>query len=141
MYSSKIRSRLVFALLLSLTTWAVNATDAPQATIPQVDVEQLSATETYEKWGQILFCQRIYTLPEVRPRLYDFDVEHCNQAAQLAADVIGKYSKQDQQQLKYRAERHATALSHNTSEPYHSVGACREYCRKLADFREQRNGQ
>jgi len=141
MYSSTIRTRLISSLLLTLITAAVIAADKPQATIPQVNVEQLSATETYQKWGQVLFCQRIYTLPEVKSRLYDFDVEHCDQAAQLAVDVISKYSTKDQEQLKIRAERHATALSHNTSEPYHSVGACREYCRKLAEFRQQRNEQ
>jgi len=136
-----IRTQLISGLLLILASTTLTAADEPRATIPQVDVEQLSATETYQKWGQILFCQRIYTMPEVRPRLYDFDVENCDQAALLAADVISKYSEQDQQQLKYRAESHAKALSYNTSEPYQAVGACREYCSKLAAFREQRNGQ
>jgi hypothetical protein len=139
MYSTMIRIQLISGLLLILATTTLAAADEPRATIPQVDVEQLSATETYQKWGQVLFCQRTYTLPEVRSRLYDFDVKHCDQAALLAADVISKYSEQDQQQLKIRAERHAKALSYNTSEPYHAVGACREYCRKLAEFREQRN--
>jgi hypothetical protein len=124
-----------------MSTATLIAADEPRATIPQVDVEQLSATETFQKWGQILFCQRIYTMPEVTPRLYDFDVESCDQAALLAADVISKYSDRDQQELKIRAERHAKALSYNTSEPYQAVGACREYCSKLAAFREQRNGQ
>ena len=141
MYSTMIRIQLISGLLLILATTTLTAADELRDTIPQVDVEQLSATETFEKWGQVLFCQRIYTLPEVRSRLYDFDVQHCEQAALLAADVISKYSKQDQQYLKQRAERHAKALSLNTSEPYHSVGACREYCRKLAEFRAQRNDQ
>ena len=141
MHSTTLRIRLISGLILKLATSALIAADETRDTIPQVDVEQLSATETFQKWGQILFCQRIYSLPEVRPRLYDFDVEHCDQAALLAADVISKYSEQDQQYLKQRAERHAKALSFNTSEPYHSVGACREYCRKLAEFRAQRNDQ
>ena len=108
---------------------------------PTADVDQLNATETYQKWGQILFCQRIYKMPEVKSRLYDFDVEHCDHAANLAADVISKYSPQDQAQLKTLAERHASLLSRNTSEPYHSVGACREYCRKLSEFWEERDDQ
>jgi hypothetical protein len=139
MHSTTFRARLLVSLLTILFSTLLTAADQPGAIIPEVDVDQLSATETYQKWGQVLFCQRIYTLPGVKSRLYDFDVEHCDQAAELAADVISKYSKQDQEQLKFLAERHASSLSHNTAEPYHSVGACREYCRKLSEYREQRN--
>jgi hypothetical protein len=141
MPSTTLQTRLILAFILVLFSATTVAAEQPRDTIPQVDVAQLSATETFEKWGQVLFCQRIYTLPQVRSRLYDFDVEHCDQAGQLALDVISKYSKQEQEELKYRAEQHAQALSYNTSEPYHSVGACREYCRKLAEYQEQRNAQ
>ena len=134
MHSAKLHIRLISCLLLVLFS-----TSFTQAAEPEIDVDRLSGTEIYQKWGQVLFCQRIYKMPEVTPRLYDFDVEHCDQAAELAAVVISKYSKQDQEQLKLLAERHASSLSHNTAEPYHSVGACREYCRKLAEYREQRN--
>jgi hypothetical protein len=141
MPSTTLQTRHVLAFILVLFSAITSAAEQPKDTIPNVDVAQLSATETYEKWGQVLFCQRIYTLPQVRTRLYDFDVEHCDQAGQLALDVVSKYSEQEQQELKYRAEQHAQALSYNSSEPYHSVGACREYCRKLAEYREQRNDQ
>jgi len=141
MLSTMLRTHFLLITLLIGFSTALNAAEEPGAIIPQVDVAQLSATETYQKWGQVLFCQRIYTQPGVISRLYDFDVEDCDQAAELAADVISKYSIKDQEQLKYLAERHAVALSQNTAEPYHSVGACREYCRKLAEFQEQRNDQ
>ena len=104
-----------------------------------LDIEQLSWDKTYEEWGQVLFCQRIYKLPEVTPRLYSFDVEHCDKAGRLMLGVAAKYSKQDQLQLKNQAERHAFLLSGNTTEPYHSVPACRAYCRELADTLDQRN--
>ena len=136
MHTVTIRSRLVFSLL-----FLVFSVSLAVAAEPQVDVDQLSATEIYQKWGQVVFCQRIYKMPEVTSRLYDFDVEHCDQAALLVADVISKYSPQDQAQLNILAERHAGLLSRNTPEPYHSVGACREYCRKVAEFREERNDQ
>lgn len=103
------------------------------------DIDQLSWDKTYEEWGQVLFCQRIYKLPEVKPRLYSFDVEHCDKAGQLMLSVVDKYSKQDQLQLKNQAERHAFLLSANTTEPYHSVPACRTYCRELAETLDQRN--
>jgi hypothetical protein len=103
------------------------------------NTDELGWTETKDKWGQLIFCQRIYKLPEVKVRLYSFDVEQCDKAAQLVSDVIAKYSKQDQNQLKNQAEQHAYKLSHNTSEPYHAVGACREYCGKLAKIKDQRN--
>ena len=76
-------------------------------------------------------------MPEVKSRLYDFDIEHCNAAAGLVADVVSKYSNQEQTRLKLSAERHAVALSHNTQEPYHSVAACRVYCRKLAEIQAE----
>lgn len=97
------------------------------------DMDPPEWTKTREQWGQLLFCQRIYTLPEVKARLYSFDVEQCNQARELMEDPISNYSKQDQSLLKNQAEQHAYRLSHNTSEPYHSVSACREFCKELVD--------
>ena len=101
------------------------------------DIEQLNWTETKEKWGQVIFCQHIYKMPEVRSRLYSFDVEQCNSAGQLMLDVVSKYSVSQQAQLKNQAEQHSVALSYNTSEPYHSVAACREFCRELAEIQEK----
>ncbi len=103
------------------------------------EMDQLSKTETIKKWGQVIFCQRIYKMPEVGSRLYDFDVEHCGKAGLLMSELMAKYPKQEQEQLKYQAERHAAALSLNTSEPYHSVPACRAYCRELTEIRDKRN--
>ncbi len=101
--------------------------------------ESLDWTTTKDKWGQLIFCQRIYKMPEVKSRLYSFDIEQCDKAGQLARDVISKYSKQQQAQLKNQAERHAFMLSQNTSEPYLSVPACREYCGKLAKIQDKRS--
>lgn len=102
------------------------------------DADQLSPTELKDKWGQVIFCQRIYTLPEILPRLYDFDIEQCNAAAQLAEELVSKYPVNERQALKNQAENHARALSYNTSEPYHAVSACREYCGKLAEILGER---
>jgi len=119
---------------------AITALLAPLSTpLLALDVDQPDWTETKEEWGQVLFCQRIYKMPEVLPRLYSFDIEHCERAGQLMTDVVSKYTKQEQVQLKNQAERHAVALSHNTSEPYHSVAACRTYCRELAEIQDKRN--
>ena len=104
-----------------------------------LDEDQLSWTETKEKWGQVLFCQRIYQMPEVKSRLYDFDVEHCDQASQLIADVVTRYTEQERKLLKSQSERHAALLSRNSSEPYHSVSACRAYCSELAEARDTDN--
>ena len=123
----QLRLTLTFLLLL------------PWLPLKAQDVDQLSWTEIREKWGQVLFCQRIYKMPEVKPRLYDFDIEQCNSANQLAMDIVAKYSKQDQALLKSQAEQHAVKLGYNTTEPYHSVTACREYCRALSEFQEKRN--
>ena len=100
---------------------------------------QLNLTETKEKWGQVLFCQRIYKMQEVQPRLYSFDIEQCDKAAQLMTDTTSRYSQQQQAQLKIQAERHAALLGQNTAEPYQAVTACREYCRKLADILDKSN--
>ena len=129
---SKPRYLTTFSLLVGLFFIPLASAENPA-----VVIDQLSTTETAEKWGQVLFCQRMYNMPEVKSRLYDFDTEHCNQAALLVAEVVSKYSMQEQDQLKFRAERHAVALSYNTSEPYHSVGACRQYCQKLTEVRRE----
>ena len=97
------------------------------------DESQLNWIETKDQWGQVLFCQAIYKMPEVRTRLYEFDVEQCDKAGQLMLDEIGKYPKQGQVQIRAQAEQHAFLLSRNTSEPYHSVVACREFCRELVE--------
>jgi len=104
-----------------------------------LDLDQLSKTELKEKWGQLLLCQRIYKMSEVKPRLYDFDTEQCDKAGQLMNSVVAKFSTQELITLKSHAERHAGALSYNTAEPYHSVPACREYCRELAEIYDQKN--
>jgi len=101
------------------------------------ETEQLSKTDIKEKWGQVIFCQSIYKMPEVKSRLYDFDLEQCNAAGQLALEVVAKYTPDEQRGLKFQAEKHARAISYNTSEPYHSVSACREYCRKLSELLEK----
>jgi len=111
------------------------------APLAALDVDKLGWTETREKWGQVIFCQRIYKMPEVQSRLYSFDVEQCNSAGQLMLDVVSKYPATKKTQLNKQAEQHAAALSYNTSEPYHSVAACREYCRELAEIQEKRNDQ
>ena len=90
-----------------------------------------------EKWGQLMLCQRIYQMPEVRTRLYDFDLERCNSAEQAIIRWASRYNTQDQTAIKLGAERHARSLSYNTSEPYHSVPACREYCNELAGVRDE----
>lgn len=102
------------------------------------DEEPLDWTTTKEKWGQLMFCQRIYKMPGVKSRLYDFDIEQCEKAGRLADDVISKHSKQRQGELKNQAERHAFMLSQNTSDPYQAVPACREYCGQLADIQDKR---
>lgn len=93
--------------------------------------DQPGWVETKDKFGQVLFCQAIYKMPEVRTRLYDFDLKQCDKASQVMTDVIANYSKQDQVQLKALAEQHAYRLSRFTSEPYQSVSACRELCQEL----------
>ena len=95
--------------------------------------DQANWIETKDKWGQVLFCQIIYKMPEVQTRLYDFDVKQCDKAAQVMTDEIATYSKQDQVQLKALAEQHAYRLSRFTSEPYQSVPACREFCQELTE--------
>ena len=109
------------------------------ASLAAQDEEPLDWTTNKEKWGQLIFCQRIYKMPEVKSRLYDFDVEQCDKAGQLANDVVSKFSKQEQLNLKNQAERHAFMLSHNTSDPYQAVPACREYCAQLADIQDKRS--
>ena len=91
-----------------------------------------------EKWGQLMLCQRIYQMPEVRTRLYDFDLDRCNGAEQAIIRWASRYNTQEQSAIRLQAERHARSLSYNTSEPYHSVPACREYCTELAEAHDER---
>ena len=129
MYLSRLQCGIIFTTLLVLVS------------VPAIarDFDQLDWTEIKDKWGQLIFCQRIYKMPEVKPRLYSFDFEQCDKAGQLVTDIVAKYSKQEQVQLRNQAEQHAIKLSYNTSEPYHSVAACREYCRELAEKQDTRN--
>jgi len=103
-----------------------------------LDIDQISETELKEKWGQVIFCQSIYKMPEVKPRLYSFDLEQCDSAGKLALELVAKYPPDKQRTLKNQAEQHARALSLNTNEPYHAVGACREYCQKVAERLDER---
>jgi hypothetical protein len=106
--------------------------------VAAVDIDQISETEFKEKWGQVIFCQSIYKMPEVKPRLYSFDLEQCDAAGQLALELLAKYPPEKQRALKLQAENHARALSLNTNEPYHAVGACREYCQKVSERLNER---
>ena len=123
MYLSRLRHQILFILPLTLFSASIIAQDdgAPDWTV------------TKDQWGQVMFCQRIYKLPEVKPRLYGFDIEQCDKAEQLVMDVVAGFSKQDQVQMKTQAEQHAFRLSYNTTEPYQSVVGCREYCRQMAE--------
>jgi hypothetical protein len=123
MYLAKLRFRMFCTMLLVLFPVPLIAGDDAQ----------LNRVETKDQWGQVLFCQAIYKMPEVKTRLYGFDVEQCDKAGKLMMDITASYSKQDQEQMKTQAEQHAWLLSRNTSEPYHSVVACREYCRELIE--------
>ena len=129
MYKYQNCSRLIATMQALLLSCSLVASETPDP----------GWTETKDKWGQLIFCQRIYKLPEVKTRLYSFDYEQCDKASQLVSDIIAKYSETDQKQMKVLAEKHAYKLSLNTSEPYHSVGACREYCGKLVEIKEQRD--
>ena len=129
MYQAARKHRVVFTTLLILFS-------SPLAAL---DIDQLSWTETREKWGRVLFCQLIYKMPEVKPRLYDFDTKACDKAGQLMMSAAAKYSEQKQVQLKNQAEQHAVALTYNTNEPYQAVPACREYCQQLAEIQDKRN--
>jgi len=97
------------------------------------DEDQDNWIKTKDQLGQVMFCQLIYKMPEVQARLYSFDIEQCDKAGELMMDVVAKYSNQDQLQLKALAEQHSYRLTQNTTEPYHSVAACRDYCRELAE--------
>ena len=104
-----------------------------------VAADQSEWIETRESWGRVIFCQRIYKMPEVRVRLYDFDIEQCDKAGQLMDSKAAAFSDRQQAELKSQAERHASLLSRNTSDPYQSVVACREYCSELAETQDRRN--
>ena len=129
MYVPKLQHHLIITLLLVGLSPPLIAQDADQAVW----------TETKDKWGQLLFCQRIYTIPDIKSRLYGFDIEQCDKAEQLIASIVANHPQQDQQKLRNQAEQHAVRLSRNTSEPYHSVPACREYCGKLAEIQDKRS--
>jgi hypothetical protein len=129
MYVSKLQRYMPVTALLILLASPLLAQDEGQ----------LSRTEFKDKWGQVIFCQRIYKMPEVKSRLYSFDIEQCDKAGKLALDIVAKYPKEEQAQLKNQAERHAFLLSQNTSEPYLSVPACREYCKALAEIQDKRS--
>lgn len=106
-----------------------------------VDVEQLTRAELTAGWGRLILCKRIYVLPEVKSRLYEFDIKQCDSAAKLVAELVSEYPERNQQQLKLEAESHARNLSYNVSEPYQSVTACRQYCQRLVGIQEQRKAQ
>ena len=129
MHILRLQSRLTITTLLVLLSSPVTA----------LDVDQLDWTGIKEGWGQVIFCQSIYKMPEVKSRLYDFDIEHCDKAGLLLTDVVTRYSKQEQVELKNQAERHAGLLSRNTSEPYLSVPACRAFCSELTEIQDTRN--
>jgi len=99
--------------------------------------DQISVNDLKEQWGQVILCQRIYTLPTVKPRLYDFDTEQCKLAESFVLNIVSRYPEQQQSELKNMAERHAGALTFNTREPYHSVPACREFCAELATLQKK----
>ena len=65
MYLAKLQSGVVFTALLVLFSTPLTASD----------IDQLNKIETKDKWGQLIFCQRIYKMPEVKSRLYNFDFE------------------------------------------------------------------
>lgn len=123
MYLPKFHFRALCILFLVLFSVPLAAQDEHQA----------DWIKTKDQWGQVMFCQLIYKMPEVQTRLYSFDIEQCEKAGELMMNLVAGYSKQDQLQLKALAEQHSYRLTQNTSEPYHSVAACRDYCRKLAE--------
>jgi len=123
----KLLAPLAIALFFSLLAQPLAA----------LDIEQLSVTEFKEKWGQVIYCQTIYEMPEVKPRLYDFDLEQCTAAGQLALEVLKQYPPDERTALKLEAEEHARALSGYSNEPYQAVPACREYCRKLSELLDE----
>lgn len=126
MYLLNLHRCLVFTSLAVLLSSSVAAKDAGS----------LDWIETKEELGQVLFCQRIYKRPEVRPRLYSFDIEHCEKAGLFMTGVLNKYSIQEQADLRKQAETHAAQLSRNTVEPYHSVSACRTFCQALVEIQD-----
>ena len=123
MYSPSLRFQMLSLLLMFQFTAPLAAQDNDQA----------RWIEAKDKWGQVLFCQTIYKMPEVQTRLYDFDVKQCDEAAQVMNNAMNVFSKQDQVQLKAMAEQHAYRLSRFTSEPYQSVPACREFCQEVTE--------
>jgi hypothetical protein len=120
-FKSSLVATLIAAILFSQPVGAV-------------DPNNLSDTEFKDRWGQVIYCQTIYKMPEVKSRLYEFDFEQCNVAGQLALELLNRYPSEAQAGLRFQAEKHATAISYNTSEPYQAVPACREYCRKLSEY-------
>ena len=123
MYLSGLRHQIFCIIPLTLFTASLTAQDDGSP----------DWTRTKDEWGQVMFCQRIYKMPEVKPRLYGFDIEQCDKAEKLVMEVVSEFSNQDQ------AEQHAYRLSYNTSEPYLSVVGCREYCRQLAETKDSHN--
>ena len=127
MHILKLPCQLLGVMLLILSPLTLTAQDAPE----RIKIK--------DEWGQVLFCQAIYKMPEVQTRLYAFDLEQCEEAGHIVTEAVAAYPIEDQQQLRAQAERHAYRLSRNTTEPYHSVVACREFCRELVDSRSPAN--
>jgi hypothetical protein len=127
MYYPELSLRVLGTLFLFLFSLALRAQE----------LDSSNWTQTKDQWGQVLFCQHIYKMPEVQTRLYRFDIEQCNTAGQVIADLLTGHPDQDQLRMKAQAEQHAYRLAQHTSEPYHSVAACREYCRELVESRSR----
>lgn len=127
MHKKHPKVSLITLLMLFLLSSALSAQD----------IDTPGWTKTRDNWGQLLFCQRIYTLPEVKTRLYSFDTEQCDKAKKPVQDLVSGYSTQQQALLKNQAEQHAYRISQNTSEPYHAVGACRDFCKELVEHLEK----
>lgn len=118
MYLRELRFRTLLSLFLVMAS----------ASLPAQDQGQPEWLRIRDQLAQVMFCQLIYKMPDVKPRLYDFDIEQCDLAAQSMADIIARYPERDQAELRAQSKQHAYHLVHNAADPYLSVAACRVYC-------------
>lgn len=91
--------------------------------------------EIVDSWAAIMYCQDLYTRPQITSRVYPGDLTSCEVAYSVLQGSAEKhYSSNDQLLIENEARRKARAIRSGARDNQGAVMACRQQCRSFSSL-------
>jgi hypothetical protein len=130
-----VRSMSSLLLVLIISTFSLQPVLAQSVSTQSIPVGK---QEIVDSWAAIMYCQDLYSRPQVSSRVYPGDLISCDAAYSVLQESTEKHhSSNDQLLIENAARRKARAIRSSARDNQSAVMACRQQCRSFSSQAEE----